>query len=425
MGGFGAWHRLRKEPHEVHVFDKNAYVGGHTNSWWFEPGFIFDEGPHVSFTSDERVRTILADAVDGEFDDVQYELDNYWRGHWVTHPVQCNLHGLPVDLVTRVIADFVAEGNAPESPIRNYEDWLVAAYGRTFAEEFPAAYTRKYHTTAARNMTTDWIGLRMYRPSLEEVLRGALAPAAPNVHYITGFRYPKRGGFVQYLGKFAATATVELSREAVSIDPVAGEMRFANGSTSHFDHLISSIPLPDLIALLPNVPDEVSDAAANLACSSCVLVNVGVGRPDISAKHIRYVYDEDFVFSRLSFPHLMSAHTVPTGAGSVQAEIYFSEKYRPFDGMPDDLIEPVVRDLIRCGILDESDEILYKGAIFLRYANVIFDHDRAPALDRVHGYLSELGIAWCGRYGDWGHIWTDEAFRSGERASESTLSRTI
>ena len=190
MAGYGAWHVLRDHRHGVVLYDKNAYPGGHTTSWTFPPGFTFDEGPHVSFTKDERVQGILADAVDGEYEEIQYALDNYWRGHWVTHPAQCNLYGLPVEVVTKVIADFVAQLNEPERPIHNYEEWLVASYGRAFAEEFPAAYTRKYHTTPPSNMTTDWIGPRMYRPSLEEVLLGALAPAAPNVHYVTGFRYP-------------------------------------------------------------------------------------------------------------------------------------------------------------------------------------------------------------------------------------------
>lgn len=83
---------------------------------------------------------------------------------------------------------------------------LITAYGETFAREFPERYTVKYHTTASRNLTTDWIGPRMYQPSLKEVLRGALAPAAPNVHYITGFRYPMQGGFVEYLREWATSA---------------------------------------------------------------------------------------------------------------------------------------------------------------------------------------------------------------------------
>ena len=55
------------------------------------------------------------------------------------------------------------------------------------------------------------------------------------------------------------------------------------------------------------------------------------------------------------------------------------------------------------------------------YANVIFDHDRAPALEIVHGYLDEVGIAWAGRYGEWGYQWTDESFVSGERAVDRVL----
>jgi hypothetical protein len=57
----------------------------------------------------------------------------------------------------------------------------------------------------------------------------------------------------------------------------------------------------------------------------------------------------------------------------------------------------------------------------LRYANIIFDLERTDALKTVHGYLDELGIAYCGRYGDWGYLWTDESFKSGEQAAGKAL----
>ncbi len=59
----------------------------------------------------------------------------------------------------------------------------------------------------------------------------------------------------------------------------------------------------------------------------------------------------------------------------------------------------------------------------IEYANVIFDLERAAALKTVHGYLDDLGIAYCGRYGDWEYIWTDESFVSGENAAKKALSR--
>jgi len=59
----------------------------------------------------------------------------------------------------------------------------------------------------------------------------------------------------------------------------------------------------------------------------------------------------------------------------------------------------------------------------VRYANVIFDLDRTAALDTVHGFLDDIGVGYCGRYGDWGYMWTDESFISGEKAAQNVLSR--
>ncbi len=96
-------------------------------------------------------------------------------------------------------------------------------------------------------------------------------------------------------------------------------------------------------------------------------------------------------------------------------------KYRPFTGSAEDWIEPVITDLRRCGLLRDDDQILCRKAMLLPYANIIFDHERASALETIHGYLDEVGIAYCGRYGDWGYLWTDESFKSGENAAQKAL----
>ncbi len=138
---------------------------------------MFDEGPHISFTKD---RADADSSIRRErrraFEVIHAKVNNYWRGHWIKHPAQCNLHGLPVDLNVKIIAEMVAAQHRDPGPMRNYEEWLVASYGRPFAETFPMQYGRKYHTTEAANMSTDWLGPRLYRPSIEEVLAGALSP---------------------------------------------------------------------------------------------------------------------------------------------------------------------------------------------------------------------------------------------------------
>ena len=422
MAGFGAANRLRAEGMRPVVYDKNSYYGGHTASFRDPAGFLFDIGPHISFTKDPRIQDLFASSVDQKYQSIQINLDNYWRGLRITHPVQLHLNALPKDLIVAIITDFV-KAQAEEREIATYEDWLIASYGKKFAELFPMQYTRKYHLTSAANMSTDWLGPRMYRPSLEELLRGALAPWKPERHYITDFRYPSSGGFFSYLREFPAFADLRLDHELVAIDPRARELRFANGCTTGYDGLVSSVPLPELIPMIADTPRDIVEAAQGLACSTCVLVNVGVDRTDLSESHMTYFYDTDICFTRLSFPHMLSATNTPPGCGSIQAEVYFSSKYRPLTQAPNELIDQVIADLRRTGTLREHDKIMSRHARLIRYANIIFDLDRASLLATVHGYLDDIGIAYCGRYGDWGYMWTDESFISGERAAELALSR--
>jgi protoporphyrinogen oxidase len=423
MAGFGASHALREAGIRPVVYDKAGHFGGHTSSFRDPQGFIFDLGPHISFTKDPRIQELFARYVGDRYEAVQVKLDNYWQGRRLTHPVQLHLNGLPHDLIIEIITDFVKEHDAGERPIRNYEDWLVASYGRKFAEMFPMTYGRKYHLTTASNMSTEWLGPRMYRPSLQELLRGALAPWDPEVHYITNFRYPTEGGFMSYMKSFPELAELKLNHEVVGVEPRQQLVRFANGTTVRYDALVSSIALPDLLPMVAGAPKDVVDASQRLACSTCVLVNVGVNRADLSEAQITYVYDEDIAFTRLSFPHMLSPRNVPDGCGSIQAEVYFSSKYKPLQQSPESLVDVVIADLRRTGILHERDEILTRHASVVKHANVIFDLERAAALEVVHGYLDDVGISYCGRYGDWGYMWTDESFISGERAANAALAR--
>jgi len=423
MAGFGAAYRLHEEGIPSVVYDKNAYYGGHTASFRHENRFTFDEGPHVSFTKHERLQKLFADSVDQKYEVIRSRPNNYWKGSWIKHPAICNLYGLPNDLVVNVLRDFIQSLNEQQNPITNYADWLIASYGKTFAETFPMEYGWKYHTTTADNMSTDWLGPRLYRPKLEEVLLGAISPETPDVHYVTFVRYPSYNGFVSYLSLLPKITQLELGHEVVQVNPQKQELHFANGAMAGYDALVSSMPLPELIPMIAGVPPDVLSAAKKLACTSCLMINVGVNRADLSEGQWTYYYDRDVCFTRLSFPHMFSPHVVPPGCGSIQAEIYYSQKYRPLQGAPADYVAPVLADLKRTGVLREEDEILHTNIHVSRYAQVIFDLERADALATVHGYLDDIGIAYCGRYGDWLYIWTDEAFISGENAAQKALER--
>ena len=203
MAGLGAAHRFHQAGLPTVSFEKRPYYGGHTASHKFAEGFLFDEGPHISFTKNERLQELFADSVGGEFECLQTKVNNYWKGHWIKHPAQTNLYGLPTELITSIIEDFVAVQNKPIGNIRNYADWLEASYGETFRSNLSG----RVHDQVSHHRAREYEH-RLDRTADVSTLpgggftRSSKAPAAEEVHYITDFRYPKRGGFVQFLNKF-------------------------------------------------------------------------------------------------------------------------------------------------------------------------------------------------------------------------------
>lgn len=425
MAAMGADAKLRAEGVSSTLYDADDRPGGHTKTHVYrsaEGRWEFDEGPHVSFTKDSRVQELLAEAVGGDFNLLPAVVDNYWRGYRFKHPAICNLHGLPADLVVSCITDFVTSADEPRGEVANYEEWLTATYGKTFAETFPMEYAKKVHTTEAKMLGTDWLGPRLYRPSLEEVLRGAVTADTADVHYVTEYRYPAQGGFESYLKPFHAQADIRSGHRVVRIDPSQKSIHFAHGAVITYEKLITTIPLRELVHMLVGAPPEIVAAAQKLACTSMVLVNVGVDREDVGETWT-YFYDDDIVFTRLSYPSSFSPKAAPPGCGSFQAEVYFSDKYQPLDRQPDSFIEVVLNDLKRTGLMTDSDRVLHQSALFVPHANIIHDHDKLPALELIMPFLDEIGIITCGRYGLWGYQWTDEAFLSGEAAAEQILGR--
>lgn len=172
-------------------------------------GFTFDQGPHVSFTKHAYVRELFERSVGGEFLEFEVRTRNYFRGAWIDHPAQVHLWQVPEPLRSACYRELMvaaAEGNDGACVSANYGVWLREAFGPTFAETFPAAYTRKYWTVDAAQLTCDWLGPRVHRPNREQVEAGLRPDARQELHYISRVRYPQRGGYQSFLAELARGA---------------------------------------------------------------------------------------------------------------------------------------------------------------------------------------------------------------------------
>jgi len=423
LSGLAAAQRFQDNGWNPVVYEKNSYVGGHAYTHSIN-GFLFDEGPHISFTKSGKIQSLFAQAVEDQFIEHNSLVYNLWQGYWIRHPVQFNLFGLPTDLIQRCLLDFVnAHYKAVErSKVKTYADWLFQELGETLSVEFPFRYTRKYWTVEPHQMSTDWIGPRVHSPSLEEIVRGALGPNPINQYYVNIFRYPLLGGFGSYVKAVGTAIDIRCGYEVASIDTKKHWIEFNDGRSTAYDLLISTIPLPELIKNIVDAPTLVRQASANLRYTSLDLINIGVNRDEgFPEMHWMYFYDEDILFSRGNFPHRLSPNNAPPGCGSIQVEVYNS-KFRPLPTQ--DVLNRSIEQLIKIDLLKKSDQFHVTQEKQIEYANIIFDLERTKNLTITLDYLNDIGISTCGRYGEWAYYWTDDSIISGWRSAEKIMGIT-
>jgi protoporphyrinogen oxidase len=442
LAGLAVSHHLGHE--RCLLLEQASHPFGHIASQ-VRDGFTWDEGPHVSFTRHAYVRELFAQSVGGEFIESPACVGNYYHGHWIDHPAQVSLHQVPEPLRSRCLESFLQSrpaASAAATPPANYQEWIERAFGPVFAENFAAVYTRKYWTRSPRELTTEWVGGRVHSPSLEDVVAGTKAPLGRNAHYVTTFRYPRRGGYQSFAEILRSGARIRLGTGVSSIDLAGCQVQLTDGSTLNYQRLVNTIPLPEFIRIARNVPARVREAALALNCSQLLLVNIAARHATRRPETWCYVYDEDKLATRINFTEHLSPGNAPEKHTGVQTEVYAS-RHRPFPGSPNEIAQQVQNELAAMDLID-SASVTSTHTHPVSWANVIFDHDTKPALAIIWAWLEEFGLCreaddlhpltdwsraesepspeqssprllFAGRFGQWKYFWTDDCVLRGRK----------
>jgi len=302
------------------VYEKKDSAGGQASSL-LKDGFIFDEGIHVMHTKNEYILSLM------ELLDVDMEVRE--RNAWIMsndvltrYPFQANTFGLPKEIIQDCVDGFINNSFVDSKNINSYEDWIYYMFGKGIAEHFMIPYSQKFWGVEASNLTTDWVNVRHPRPSSEEVIMGSQGEQTKGFGINATYRYPKNGGY-GFIGERLAEkckGNINVGMEATSIDTYKKEIEFNHDHVVSYNKLLSSIPLPELIKIIPNVPSEVKLASSKLKTNSMFVVNIGVNRANITDKNWIYFLEKKYSFVRVSFPFNQSDNVAPKGTSSISAE---------------------------------------------------------------------------------------------------------
>lgn len=421
------------------LLERESTVGGWCRSVQ-QGGYTFDHAGHIMFSTDPDVLQ-LYDRLLG--DNLHWQNREAWiysKGVYTRYPFQGSLYGLPPQVLKECLIGAIearfgplkggpdTRATPPGTPA-HFEEFIHRVWGAGIAKHFAIPYNEKLWTVPLAEMETSWLGGRVPLPDLEQMIEGALEPAPAPMGPNARFGYPLRGGFQALMDGFLPLLNCELAlgTGVLHVSPARRSLRLDDGRALRFESLVSTMPLPRLVeACGDEAPPEIRQAAKSLRHVAVRCVNLGVrlrpGETRLTDKHWIY-YPEDPVFHRIFVQGNASPHCNAPGGFALTCEItYGPAKPLPCEG--DALVERVVADCRRVGILGPDHAVELALQLDMPGAYVVYDHARAAHAARIREWFASFGVILAGRYSEWEYYNSDHAFVAGRRAAEQLRAGT-
>lgn len=402
-------------------------------------GFTWDLGGHVVYSHYRYFDAMLDELLSGQLFWHERKGWVWMNGRFIPFPIQHNLHHLPADQLAPCLRDLLAACGNGTHHARNgmpatFAEWLEANFGAALCRLFFLPYNQKMWAHSAHEMSTGWTqrksGSRYANVPLVDLQRlmdNVVSRADdPGWAGATPFPYPQRGGMGvlwQRLFDRLPRQLTALRERLVAVDPQRCTATFASGLQVAYRHMISSVPLPELLAAMPQ-GSELHRARSPLRHSHCHVMGVGVRGPLPDALRDKYwihVPDPALPFFRITIVSNYSRHNVPED-GEHWSLICEASESPAFPADAGTLPASVERAL-RGPFVPEDQQIVSRWHRRLHYGYPVPCLARDAFLNEVEPRLRRHNIRTRGRFGGWKYETSnqDNGFMQGVEAVDSIL----
>jgi len=406
--GLGAAWRLCELGHtDWELYEAASGPGGLATSIVDGAGFTWDLGGHVLFSHYPYFDDLMEAALGDQWLEHQREAWVWMRDRWVPYPFQNNIWRLPPDDVLTCLEGLIAlQSNHTDEKPASFDEWLEASFGTGLCDIFMRPYNEKVWAYHPRKLDVGWMGERVATVDLSTILANILhrrdeVSWGPNAT----FRFPLRGGTGAIWQSVAAQLPAErihYDKRVVMIDPQARTVGFADGSSTTYDHLISTMPLDILLQTVEGEPD-LSSRANEFVYSSSHIMGVGLaGQPPehLDTKCWMYFPEPSIPFYRCTVFSNYSPNNVarPGEQWSLMAEVSESADH-PVDMAS--VLEDTIAGMRQAQLIGPDDVIESTWHRRLDHGYPTPWLGRDEVLDPVERRLRQLDILSRGRFGAW------------------------
>jgi protoporphyrinogen oxidase len=391
------------------VLESRETAGGLCASLTLD-GAIFDLGGHSLTTPHPTIRRLIFDTL--EMEEQRRDAWCWLNGEWVRYPFQQHFSDL-ADSESRRACRIGLEAAGGWRDVANFDEYLDHRFGRGITELFMRPYNRKLWGADLTRLGTEWVAERVAAPrgnaEGNRLKNGRRTPLQKE----TVIAYPAKGGFGEIFQALARkVADLRLGQRVTRIDPRTSTLRTANGQTASWRRLISTIPLPTLLRLIPNVPAAISSAVSSLEALPITLVMLVLDGRHQQRRQRIYCPDENIIGHKIVLNHNSSRWLRALPRHGVQVEL---SECSPFNRSTDlrTLVNDVIAGLLRMAVIPSPDYVRRTKVVQIPLGYPVQTHSRANIVARAQQWLNEHHIYAVGRFGEWAYINSDEALYRG------------
>ena len=408
--------QLKKLGISAEVFEKESRPGGLLRTEQVD-NFQFDYAGHLLHFRDPVIEKWLKGIV-GEKNLVRIKRRSfiYSKNILTPYPFQVHTYGLPPEVIRDCLLGFIeTKLNPVKAKPADFKQWILANLGPGFAEHFLFPFNQKFWKMPLEELDSQWAEWSIPKPTMKDVIEGALGINRSDFGYNVWFYYPKSGGIEKIAESLAKrVANISLNRAIIAVHLKDMKILLANGEEKAYDRLVSTIPLKELVKGLKGAPEAIKKAGEALRQVSVLCVNLGIKGPWLSPAHWIYYPEDKYVFYRAGF------YSNFADESSEYQSVVLEITHEPgLDAEAlENLSEKAIGQFRRTGILTGDHSIEYIGTMKIPCAYVIYDAHRKTAVPMITKFLDKNGIYSIGRYGRWEYSSIEDALREGQETAE-------
>jgi protoporphyrinogen oxidase len=408
--GLTAAYQLAKAGKVATVLEADTVVGGISRTVQRD-GWRFDIGGHRFFTKVTPVEDLWHEILAPDELLLRPRSSRiYYRGRFYDYPLKPlnALRNLGLIEAVRCVASYLWVRVRPPKDKSSLEGYIAANYGWRLYQHFFKTYNEKVWAVPASQISADWGAQRIKGMSLWnavwEPLRSRLAGERRErskqvTSLIEQFQYPKYGPgmmwercaeYVQAAGSkliLASPVTCVRHEGGRAVSVVAA----TDGAATAYpaDHVISSMPFPDLIrAMDPPVPPEVRQAADDLGFRDFLSIALVVPADKVPwSDNWIYIHAPEVKTMRVQNFGSWSPFMVKDGRNVLGLEYTVTEGDDWWTAPDDELIQKGKAELEAIGLMKAADvEVGY--VVRMRKAYPLYDATYRANVDVLRGWLN-------------------------------------